>query len=345
MIVTYIRSSSYNQWSYCQMSYFMTYVLGYYGDSNKKAELGTICHKVFEVLAAQKKDLQQASKSRKFIKIKDDGIGEVKINISDFLSQGNVETLLDKSFEYYSSNSIHEWENADKDKCLELIIGALSYNNGQFDPRLRTIVDPEAHFDIPIEADWAKFSHNINGEKVEGTLAIKGTIDLVTQIDDDTIEVIDWKTGKRIDWSTGEEKDFKKLMEDPQLLLYHYAISKLYPSYNQAIMTIFFIKDEPVGNRAAISLPFEEKHNDLFLEMLKDRYYEILKNKNPVPIDRWRSNFKCKKLCHFYKNKWPGSEKTMCHYVEDSIKLHGIENTVKSCTKPGFSVGYYSAPG
>ena len=55
MIVTYIRSSSYNNYDYCQMQYFMTYVLGYYSDSGKKAELGTIVHKTLEVLAGLKK--------------------------------------------------------------------------------------------------------------------------------------------------------------------------------------------------------------------------------------------------------------------------------------------------
>ena len=45
MIVTYIRSSSYNNYDFCQMQYFLTYVLGYRSDSNKKADLGTMAHK------------------------------------------------------------------------------------------------------------------------------------------------------------------------------------------------------------------------------------------------------------------------------------------------------------
>ena len=36
MIVTYIRSSSYNNYAYCQMQYFITYVLGYQSKSGKK---------------------------------------------------------------------------------------------------------------------------------------------------------------------------------------------------------------------------------------------------------------------------------------------------------------------
>ena len=55
MLVTYIRSSSYNNYSFCQMQYFLTYVLGHRSDSGKKAEMGTIVHKVMEVLASLKK--------------------------------------------------------------------------------------------------------------------------------------------------------------------------------------------------------------------------------------------------------------------------------------------------
>lgn len=348
MIVTYIRSSSYNQWDYCQMSYFMTYVLGHYGDSNKKAEIGTVCHKVFECLAALKKDLQEREKSkskRKNLVIKDDAIGEFKLNVDEFFSDGYISTLLDKSFDYYSSISTHDWDNKDKSHCMDLIKGALSYNNCGFDPRNRTIVAPEAHFDIPIEEDWAKFSQEIDGKTVEGRLAIKGTIDLVTEVNEDTIEVVDWKTGRRLDWATGEEKDFNKLMDDAQLLLYHYAISKLFPQYKYIIMTIFFIKDDPVGNRYAYSLPFEEEDYGRFLGMLKDRYTEILKNTTPQPLDRFRNDFRCKRLCHFYKNNWPGTDETMCHHVERNLKVYGIEKTIEKCKKPGFSVGYYSAPG
>ena len=59
MIVTYIRSSSYGNYDFCQMQYFMTYVLGYRSESGKKAQLGTTCHKVMECLASCQKELQE----------------------------------------------------------------------------------------------------------------------------------------------------------------------------------------------------------------------------------------------------------------------------------------------
>lgn len=340
MIVTYIRSSSYNNYDYCQMQYFITYVLGHYSDSGKKAELGTIVHKTLEVLAGLKKAAQESKPRQKYIEVNDDAIDKYRIDKKYLLSEEIVNDILEKSFASYTSKSKHDWTKGDKAECAKLVWNTLNFNNGQFDPRNRDIIDPEPHFDIAIDEDWAKFTYEIDGKMVEGRLAIKGTIDLVTKVSDDTIEVVDWKTGRRLDWATGEEKDAIKLSKDAQLLLYNYAISKLYPEYKQAIMTIYFIKDG-----GPFSLCFDKSDQEKFLKMLKGRFEQIRANNTPKPIDSSRSHWKCTKLCHFCKNNWPGSDKNMCIYIEEYLKKHGMEKTVKDCTRTGFSIGYYESPG
>lgn len=340
MIVTYIRSSSYNGYDYCQMQYFLTYVLGHRSDSGKKADLGTMVHKVMEVLAGLKK-AQQDGPRKKYLVVEDDAVGKVRISKDRLLTEELVEELVDLSFNSYKKGSKHKWTPADRKEVSRLSWLALNWNEGQFDPRYRDIVDPEPHFDIPIEEDWAKYEYEMpNGEKIEGRLAIKGTIDLVTKVSDDTIEVIDWKTGRRLDWATGQEKDFKKLTSDAQLLLYNYAISKLYPDYKQAIMTIFFIKDG-----GPFSMCFDKSDQEKFLEMLKNRFEEIKANVSPKPLREDRSHWKCTKLCHFYKNNWEGTDTPMCIYIGERLKKDGIDKTVKDCTNKGFSIGYYEAPG
>lgn len=341
MLITYIRSSSYNNYAYCQMQYFITYVLGYQTMSGKKAVQGTVVHKVLEVLASLQKAKQEAGKKRKLV-IEDDALGKISINKSYLNTYEIVNDLLEQSFESYSKQeSHHEWFNKDKEECRKWTWQAIQWNEGQFDPRNRKIVAPEPHFDIPIEEDWAKFKYTLpDGKEIEGQLAIKGTIDLVTQTDDDTIEVVDWKTGKRIDWATGEEKTYEKLCSDPQLLLYYYAISKLFPEYKQTIMTIFFIKDG-----GPFSMCFDKNDHKKFLQMLKDRFQEIQKNVTPKPVSASRSDFRCTKLCHYYKNNWPNSEQNMCIYIENHLKTHGMDETVKKCTKKGFDIGFYEAPG
>ena len=231
MITTYFRSSSLNNWKYCELQYFMTYVLGHYSPSGKKADLGTITHAVLETLAICKKRTQFNKRSK--MKITQEPLGDFSFTDAELSTEAFVNKVLDRSFEFYKTNSKHnEFNEKDYQFCYKMVWDTLAYNNGQFDPRNRKVIDTEPHFDIPILEDWAKFEFELpNGEKMSGNLAIKGTIDLVTEMEDGTIEVIDWKTGQRLDWATGERKDYDKLMKDTQLLLYHYAVSKMYPKY------------------------------------------------------------------------------------------------------------------
>ena len=339
MIVTYIRSSSYNNYDYCQMQYFITYVLGHRSISGKKAQLGTIVHKVMECLASCKKELQD--NPAKSMSIVDDAVGEIKFTERKLFTKKFVADLLDRSYAFYTENCTHHYTGADMKFCKKSVDDALGYNDGQFDPRKRNVVASEPQFDIPIEEDWAKYEYKMpDGKVIEGRLAIKGTIDLVTQVDDGVIEVIDWKTGRRLNWATGEEKTYEKLLEDPQLLLYNYAISKLFPEYEQAIMTIYYIRDG-----GPFSMCFDKPDQKKFLGMLENRFKQIKRNDFPQPISRNRTHFKCTKLCHFYKNKWPGTNISMCEHVEEHLKAFGEEDTVNRCTRDGHSIGYYEAPG
>lgn len=345
MLCPYIRSSSYGQYDYCQMSYFITYVLGHSSDSGKKAELGTIVHKVMEIMA-RLKQFSQENPSKKFLEIEEEVVKKVKVHQDEFLKTEIIDEILDIAYAFYTASSKHAYTKGDKETCRKLINQAVEFNGGQFDPRLRDIVEVETYFDIPIEEEWATFERKTaDGKTIKGQLAIKGTIDLVTKADEGIIEVIDWKTGRRLDWATGEEKDYNKLTNDVQLLLYNYALSKKYPEFKQIIMSIYFIKDG-----GPFSLCFDKSDHTKFLDKLKIRFKDIMSNNHPKPralaIDRSSSsNWKCNKLCHFYKNNWPGTDQKMCMYIEDQIKSGGIEHTITNCSKPGFSTSFYEAPG
>lgn len=345
MLVTYVRSSSYNNYDYCQMQYFITYVLGWPSLSGKKADMGTMAHKVMEILSALKK-FKQDNPRKKYLVIEDDKCGKIRIEKERLHTDEFVDEMTELAIKKYKESSRHKFYRAERKAVRDTVQTFLTHSNGLFDPRLRNIYYPEAQFDIPIEEDWAKFEYEINGEMVQGQLAIKGTIDLTTLVDDDTIEVIDWKTGRRIDWATGEIKDYKKLEDDAQLLLYFYAISKIYPQYKNKIMSIFFYKDEEgeVDPRP-FSICLGPEDEQRFLDKLKKRFLEIQQNTNPKPVDPTRRDFKCKYLCHFYKNRWEGSDDNMCIFIERKLKKEGMEKTIKDCTKKGFNVGFYEAPG
>ena len=62
-------------------------------------------------------------------------------------------------------------------------------------------------------------------------------------------------------------------------------------------------------------------------------------------ISRNQSNWKCTKLCDYFKNNWPGTDTNMCKYIHEKIEAEGIDKTTEDCTREGFSIGYYDAPG
>lgn len=632
----------------------MTYVLGHYSPSGQKADMGTITHAVFETLAICKKRLQQGK--RKSMKVTHDPLGDFSFSESELFTDEFVYKVLNRSFEFYKKHCSHNtFDSKSYDFCEKMVWDTLRYNSGQFDPRNRTIIDTEPHFDFAIDEPWAKFSFDGPDGKIEGNLAVKGTIDLITELPDRTIEVIDWKglpthtpiptltgwktmgdlevgdivfdkdgnqtkviakskksfkkcyqiefddktkavcdfehlwildngkvvkitdlkigdriditkpihtpytelpidpyvlgmwlgdgrnrsgeitscdkfifeeierrgyklgvnqekrydqesrtvlglttllkplnllynkhipdiylrssysqrldllrglmdsdgnanrtrkqaifttcnktlsddvkelllslgqrvnqstinrstnfkdevtvyplafrpidinpfllprkrdkidvnwtcgrsskrrvteikllsttletqcisvdspsktylctrnfipthnTGKRIDWATGEEKDYNKLMKDTQLLLYYYAIGRLYPKYEHRLMTIFFCRDG-----GPFTLAYDEDDVAGFMDHLKKTFQEISNNQNPKPRSRDRSDFRCTKLCHYYKNNWPGTDKTMCHHVEEQLHTIGMTETVKQCSRPGFTIGMYKSPG
>ena len=217
----------------CPMQYFIEYNLGHRSPSNKKADKGTIVHKVLEILAFVKLNIQ--NNNRYF---EDDIIGPVDI------TNYNLDHITEQVYHYYTSQfTHHKWTDRDYKDCHKWVYKAIEYGDGMFDPRNREIVEPEQHFDITIDKEWAKYSYDTKEGHLEGQLSIKGTIDLITKVNDNTYEVIDWKTGRRLDWATGQEKTLKKLHDDPQLMLYYYAVHHLYPDIENIMVSIDFIND------------------------------------------------------------------------------------------------------
>jgi len=328
-----------NNWSYCQLQYFNTYVLGHHSPSGQKADMGTITHAVFETLAICKKRLQ--SGNRKRMKVTHDPLGDFSFSAEELRTDEFVYKILNRSFEFYKKHCSHNtFDSKSYDFCEKMVWDTLRYDGGQFDPRNRAIIDTEPHFDFAIDEPWAKFSFDGPDGKIEGNLAVKGTIDLITELPDRTIEVIDWKTGQRLDWATGEKKDYDKLTKDTQLLLYYYAVGRLYPKYQHRLMTIFYCRDG-----GPFTLAYDDDDLEYFMKYMKNLFKEISINQNPKPRSRDRSDFRCTKLCHYYKTNWPGTDKTMCHHVEEQLHTIGMSETVKQLSRPGFTIGTYQSPG
>ena len=329
----------------CEQQYFMEYVLGWRGPSNKKADKGTIVHKVLEVLA----DIKLAQQNQKN-KIFDDILKEVDTH------NYSLDDIIETIYDFYTKQfNHHEWSSKDFADCKLWCQKVIDFNGGMFDPRNRQILQPEQHFDIVIDKAWSKYSYKTDEGDLEGNLALKGTIDLITRIDDNTIEVIDWKTGKRLDWATGQEKTHAKLQNDPQLMIYHYAISQIFPEYDHIIVTIYFINDG-----GPFSIMFDKSDLARTENMLRNKFEIIKKTKKP----RLHKTWMCSKLCHFgkttfedninikpimeYRDNQPckiGDNMTKCEQVKHEIEIKGIDQVISEYKNPQHNFGKYKAPG
>ena len=167
----------------CEQQFFGEYVLGWRGPSGFKATKGTIFHKVLEILAVIKKAQQD-----NINEIDDDIVGHIDTN------KYNLNILIEKVYKHYeAAEPYHKWSVKDYKDCHAWVYKALEFNNGMFDPRNCDIVQPEQHFDITIKKPWSAFSYDTPDGKLEGYLALKGTIDLITRVDERTFEIVDYK--------------------------------------------------------------------------------------------------------------------------------------------------------
>ena len=374
--IPYTRSSSLSNYSFCEFQYFLTYNLGFQSKSNTKANKGTTAHKVFESLAIGKQYLQNNPDSSKLI-IEDDALGKLEYETKDFFqvtelslrdintinkSRINkstymydclvpeshlrvgisvVEDLIDRATKYYSKyEDSGDFTAIDKKDIANFSWIPLELFSREYDPRNRNIFCPEKPFEIEIDAEWAYYNFVLKDAEIYGAYRIKGTIDLITQIDDDTLEIVDWKTGARKDWGSGKVKDYEYLMSDKQLLLYYYAARKCFPQFKNIIITIMFIRDG-----GPYTLCFEDSDMIRAEKMLEKHFKEVSSNSKPRPVDVTQKDFKCNRLCHFYKNSLPNTKDNICKHIQKELYNKGIEKVIDEYIQPGFTLDKYHSPG
>lgn len=283
--------------------------------SSVKANKGTLTHKALELLA-RKKLATQLGEAR----FNDDETG-LEWDTASFTPEEAHEVAWD----YYTKKfDHHAWKPADYRDCRKWMFDAMAYNGGLFNPLQREVIWPEKYFDFTIDAPWARYSYVLpDGRKLEGQLAIRGTMDLVCRVDEDheCIEMVDWKTGLRKDWASGKIKDYAKLREDPQLRIYHYALSRLCPWAREIIVSIVFIRDG-----GPFSLPYGREDLEETEKMLERRFNTIRDCQRPRLI---YPDWKCTKLCHFGKNEWePGCGTTICRHIKNELTELGMDRVV-----------------
>jgi len=318
------------------MKYFLDYVLGYRSQANLAAEKGSVVHKGLEMLASIK--LAQQNKE-KFIT--NGELGKF------YLSELTPDLCIELAYDYYSKKStMYNWQEIDLWDCKKWFKVALEYNNGMFNPMNQSIVSPETYFDFEINKPWAKYEYKLpDGKLLKGTLAIKGTMDLMVDLGNDIYEMVDYKTGKRKDFNTGEEKTYDKLCSDSQLRMYYYAARHIFPNVKQIIVTIFYINDG-----GPISMCYDDDDLEKTEKMLEKRFNLI---RNTFRPKKKYPHWSCtnKKICYFGTHdldnneiiKEEYKEKSICQNIGKELLTLGMDRVMIKRAKSSFDAYGYGA--
>lgn len=303
MELHYVRSSLFGTFKLCNFRAYLEYSLGLPQPCGKAAALGTCFHKVFEFLA-HRKLCEQTNKTSFF----DDGLNQLF-----HAAEITPEFALDIAFDYYSKVEKHlDWSDADKRDLGRLVKKALA----EFNPLDQNIFEVEKFYDLEI-----------------GDFRIKGTVDLITKVDDGVLCYTDYKTSKAMrDWATNTDKDFKALCKDFQLSLYYYALSCLYPDY-ELLMSIFYVKLAP-----PIFVPFDKSDLPRIEQEIIAFAEEVRKTTVPAAI---YPDFRCK-WCEYSKHYMSNGD-TVCKYLHNMVKRKGIDYVTEKYKRS--TAGSYSGGG
>jgi hypothetical protein len=162
----------------------------------------------------------------------------------------------------------------------------------RYDPILQNqkIVGVESFFDI----DFGEVDCHGN------TMRSIGYIDLVVELDKDTLEIRDHKFGM---W----KPSFDEFCEDIQVKLYSYAARKLFPGYKEYIVTFDYARTSP------LSYSFTAEEDETTRQKVVDKWHQIA---GPQMVRRTmvqgngkdpESSWKCKVMCdaQVCKKQWP----------------------------------------
>lgn len=370
--LTYIRSSFLGTQKLCPQKLFLSQILGLKEKANRKANLGTICHKVLETIALCHYKFQDNNKSK--INFKDDKTGfKLKIDRNDFYKPSTVsnievdvingsrvnksvykhsscfmqydtirygEEIVDYLIEYYTKYYIDNdtdniYQPIERKHVKNWTHMTLEYMSRIADPRTKYIVEPELKFDIELPYDWAHYNFDFDGDHFEGQLHLKGTIDLVfkEKKEDKQVCFLDYKFGEKKNWLTNEAKTYDSLQNEDQLLFYSYVISKIYKQ-EETIGSIFFVR-----SGGLYSFVFDSSKMIQLEKIIQDTITELKNTTVPKMLDPHQKHFMCNRVCSFYKKG------NICKEINNNLKIYDMDTIIKKYKNKNFDISHYQSPG
>jgi hypothetical protein len=265
-----LSASAIKSYIMCNFKYFLEYQLGIRKGDTWATKNGTIIHAVIENFANghiknwRRELLWRYKKAKPWELHK-----EYKVHATN-CPGCTLLSLLDKYHGdlYNDVKKANALDKLDKVCPLREVVAGWDLVQGILDrndkPLEMKVIDAEKKFTIQLADD----------------VTITGYIDLVCEVDEETIEIRDWKTGK---WMP----TYDECLIDPQLRIYDYAASILYPQYKCRILTFDYIRNKPFT--FVISDADREKNREWLIKIAR----EIQSNMNPSR----KITYKCKSFC------------------------------------------------
>lgn len=322
LIAFYFRSSSLDAYLHCQHRFFLNYNLGIEFDAGDKAKMGTIVHKAMELMGRKQLCRQNGEAS-----FTDEDLG--KTFLADEM---NTTLALDLAWAQYSP-SLDDPSPTNYKFCAKQIVNIYTWNNGAFTPEKRDIVALETFFDL--ELPWATYDYELQGEKFQGNVHLRGTIDCVTRLPDGTLEVIDYKTGTRKDLKSDKVLGYDELKNKIQTRVYHYALSRVF-NLTDLMFTYAWTRD---GGPITLFLTKEDLEESE--EVLRRLWVEIQHNDKPKLFKNWF----CRYVCPYAKHSHEKSGLSLCEHYEREVYRIGALETIKRDANLDKTTRYGSAGG
>ena len=287
----------------CEFSYYLKYHLGIKQEKSFPAEQGTFAHEIYERLALEKikgeknpnilktwfQEIINAYRNERKVKNRF-GQEEVipplwKLSQKALSREKNCNScpfFVDGSC-WVTNEKVEDFQGCPKDEFQDTLrlVEQVLYHPGRLNPLNKKLIAAEQSFRIYLEDG--------QGEKIP----INGIIDLVSELDHETIEIEDYKTGKGT-------QNWMQCQDDDQFKIYFMAAKHLYPQYKHVLVTAHYLKRK-YGPSPTVIFSDEEVEN-IKKDLIKI-YHEIKNNDFPVRrCDRHNGrvyfDWKCEYWCN-----------------------------------------------
>lgn len=291
-----LSASKMKTWKMCPMKYYMSYGLYAPQKPSFAAELGTELHWIYEMYAQAilngkdedgrtkediERDWRKLLHQRGFLDLKSwEWCRHVKkveksCDTCPAFKEGMC-TLVNREADSFEGCPWNAWVEAQN-----MVTRVLSPSGPAdiFVPE-KKIIGTEDSFEIEFEA--------LDGH----IITLNGLIDMVVEVDEDTLEIIDYKTGRF-------KMSYKEAEKDLQLRLYYLACRRKYPQYKNHMVTIMYVNE----GIKSITPGFGDKTEDELLVEIAQIYDDIKDVKYPERIrdgydGRDRPSHICRYLCN-----------------------------------------------